>query len=161
MLALPFIGPILTWIAGPFLSFAKGLGDNLGVLAVAAFKNPYVLGALVAAAFFLLYHHEEGRVSKVTAAAAKNDATWAAAFAQERKSFAVADGALKGQNAAVEALWAAGRPKLKASAQIAAAAGPAHAKATSEAAAILAAPKGATDCAAAQATFDAARKALR
>jgi hypothetical protein len=145
----------------PLLEWLKGLGSSIGSIAAAALKNPYVIGALVAAAFFLLWKHEEGRVAKVTAAAAKNDATWASAFAQERNSFSVADGALKGQNAAVDRLWRAGQAKLKASAQIAAAAGPAHAKAASESAAILAAPKGATDCASAQATFAAARKALQ
>lgn len=67
MLALPFIGPLLTWIAGPFLSVAKGIGASLGQLALAALRNPYVLGALVAAAFFWLWSSEEGDKAKLRA----------------------------------------------------------------------------------------------
>ncbi len=161
MLALPFIGPILTWLAGPFLSFAKGIGASIGQIAVAAFKNPYALGGMVAAAFFLLWQHDASRYDKLKVAGAANDAKWAAAFGQETDTAHKLLRALNGQNAAVHDLWRAGQSKLKASAGIAASAAPAHAKAAAQSSAILAAPKGATDCAAAQATFEAARKALQ
>lgn len=78
MLALPIIGPLLTWLAGPFLSLAKGIGTQLGQIVSAALKNPYVLGALVAGAFFLLWQHEEGDKAAIRAQDAKTIASYQA-----------------------------------------------------------------------------------
>jgi hypothetical protein len=147
---------ILAWLTGPALSAVKGFG----ALIASALRNPYVIGALVACAFFLLWKGEEDGKAKLRARLATNDATWAGALGVERQAFHTADDALRGQNIAVQALWQAGQAKVAQSRQIAARAAPVAAVAQSQANAILIAGKG-TDCASAQATFEAARRALQ
>lgn len=162
--------PILTWIMGPFLAFAKGLGASIGQIVKAILGNPVAMGACAAAALFLLYNWEEGGKAKLRAqvtdpatghswkAEAQDNAIAAALWS---KGYGVLLKALTDQTGAVVKLNQSGALKIKASAKIAGEVGPSQAAAAKQSAAIRASTKGDTGCAAAADTFAAARKALQ
>jgi hypothetical protein len=146
MPAIPFIGPFLTWIVGPFWSVAKGLGTSAVGLAKVALANPAIVGALATAILFLGYNMEESGKRKIAADGDARVAVVRKAFDTERASFAKVDGALKGQNKAVAALSTAGRAKLTKSATMAATDAKALSRAALQSAMVLASGKGATAC---------------